>query len=358
MDVQVSQLIPGYILTEDVFGKTKHPIMSKDTVLTSEHILILEKFSIGKVSVFKSSANRENLRPILPVKELVNEQTDNNQSFFKCYEYAISSYKNHFSQWQNNVPINMPSIREFLLPLIEYMDKVDIEVYQLHKYATKEDYFYHNGISVAILSAFLAKKLGYEKGEWIQIGLAGFLSNCGMAKIDSRILMKPGPLTYLEMEELKKHPTYSLRLVEPMSLIKEAVKVSIMQHHERLDGSGYPLGTVNKGIHLYAQIVGVCDTYIAMTSERLYQKRQSPFKAIDELKNLQFTKFNAKIVQTFIKQFINLSLGKKVELSNLQIGKITFIDERNPMSPLVLLEGSERLTSLEEEQALFINDFL
>lgn len=349
MELQTSQLIPGYILSEDVIGKTKHPIVKKNTSLTKEHIYVLERFSIKTVSISKSPRM---IQKSIEAREL------SKTSFNEKYEYAVTSYKEHFNQWQNNLPINMPSIREFLLPLLEFVDDIGMEVYQLYKYSAAKDYMYYHDVSVAILSAYLAKKMGYEKGEWIQIGMAGLLSNCGYTKLASTLFMKESPLTYAEREEVKKHPKHSLNLVKSLSLIKESVKIAILQHHERLDGSGYPLGILREKIHPYAQIVAVCDTYYAMTSKRIYEERHSPFQAIDELRNLQHSKFDAQIVQTFIKSFTQLSLGQKVTLSNFKVGKITFLSEEKPKYPIILLDDTETIISLEDEQNLLITDFL
>lgn len=358
MELQVSRLVPGYILTEDVIGKTKHPIIKKNTILKKEHILVLEKFLIKTVRISKSPIESRDLKVPHVIKELAEEDISRNISFKEKYEYAVTNYKEHFKQWQNNLPINMPSIRKFLLPLLEFVDDIGIEVYQLYKYSTAEDYIYYHDVSVAILSAYLAKKIGYEKGEWVQIGMAGFLSNCGNAKLASSLFIKDAPLTHIEKEDIKKHPKHSLNLVKSLSLIKESVKVAILQHHERLDGSGYPLGISRNKIHPYAQIVAVCDTYCAMTSKRIYEEKHSPFQAIDELRNLQHLKFDAQIVQTFIKSFIQLSLGQKVTLSNFKVGKITFLDEGKPKYPIILLEDTQTIISLEDEQNLLITDFV
>lgn len=360
MEIKVSQLVPGYILTKDVIGKTSYPIISKDTVLTNEHILILKKFLIRKVEVSKTFANDK----MSSGKSMTMEPTtkhqikDKRSSFYEDYDHALMKYKDHFKQWQNNIPINIPEIRKFLLPLIESSLDNEIVVFKLHQFTTKEDYHYHHGLSMSILSSFLARKMGFEKGESVQIGLAGFLSNAGMAKIDPDIIAKGDSLRYLEDQEIKKHPSYSYLLLQPIQIITESVKLAVLQHHERLDGSGYPLGLIGDKIHQYARIIAVCDTYHAMTNERLYQKRQSPFEVMDELKKNQFTKFDSHIVQTFIQSFMNLSLGEKVKLSNKQVGKITFINMENLTTPLILLEDEEEVISLKDKQTLSIIDFI
>jgi HD-GYP domain-containing protein (c-di-GMP phosphodiesterase class II) len=359
MEIKVSQLVPGCILTEDVIGKTRQPIISKDTVITSEHILILKRFLIHQVKVSTTLANGKSFG--VKVNEFLNEeQIKQNQklSFQEHYDHALIQSKHHFSQWQNNMPINIPEIRQFLLPLFESAEEIGIEVYKLYQHVTAEDYLYHHSISLGILSSFLARKVGYEKGESIQIGLAGFLSNVGMAKIDPRIITKGESLTETEKEEIKDHPKYSYLAVQSVQTITDAVKLAILQHHERLDGSGYPIGIIGDKIHKYARIVAICDTYNSMTSDRLYMKGKSSFKAMNELEKSQFGKLDLHITQVFVQSFVSYSLGEKVQLSNAQIGRITFIDRRTLTSPVILLEDNDEILSLEDHQNVSIVDFI
>src|SRR5690625_104816 len=362
MEIHVSQLVPGLILTKDVIGKTNHPIVSKDTVLTTKHILILKKFLVNKVEVSRKLSDGEKFKSNSITSESTNIHEENiNQdkksSFHEYYDYALIKYKDHFNQWKNNIPINIPEIRKFLLPLFETSIDNEMALLKLHQYTTKKEYLYHHSLSMGLLSFFLARKMGFEKGESIQVGLAGFLSNTGMAKIDPQIISKDDLLTYTEREEIKKHPSYSYLLVKPIQIIKESVKLAVLQHHERLDGSGYPLGLVNDKINQYARIIAVCDTYHAMTSERKHQKSQSPFKVMDELRKNQFTKFDSYVVQTFIQSFINLSLGERIKLSNNQVGKITFIDMENLNTALIMLENSGEIITLKDNQTISIIDF-
>lgn len=363
MEIHVSQLVPGCILTKDVTGKTNYPIISKDTVLTKEHISVLKKFLISKVEVSRTLANGRKFKAKAANIEPINEyqtsvSNDKKLSFHEYYDHALMKYKDHFNQWQNNIPINIPEVRKFLLPLIESSLNDEAIVFKLHQYTTKEDYLYHHSLAMSLLSSFLARKMGYEKGESIQVGLAGFLSDAGMAKVDPQIITKDSSLMYKEHEEIKKHPSYSYLLVQPINILTDAVKLAVVQHHERLDGSGYPLGLMDDKIHQYTRIIALCDTYHAMTSERLYQQNQSPFKVMDELRKNQFTKFDAQVVQTFIQGFMNLSLGEKVKLSNHQVGKITYIEIENLTTPLILLEDSEEVISLKDQKTLSIIDFV
>src|SRR5699024_8715608 len=93
----------------------------------------------------------------------INGDKDNKRSFHEYYHNALIKYKDHFNQWKNNIPINIPEIRKFLLPLFETFMENEIELFKLHHYTTPNDYLYHHSLSVGLLSSFLARKMGFEK---------------------------------------------------------------------------------------------------------------------------------------------------------------------------------------------------
>ncbi|MGF7015707.1 HD-GYP domain-containing protein [Ornithinibacillus bavariensis] len=364
MRVSPSQLVPGCILLRDVIGKTNRPIIPHKTVLTEEHIFILDKFLVDQVEVSERLENDSMYKPeerieSEPVEEKeIEANTQVSKLPFKDhYLYVVEEYKKLFDSWKRNLPINNFAVRNLILPLIDRMEDIASAVYTLHHFANKQDYFYHHSVSVSILSAYLGKKMGYSKGEWYQIGLAGLLSDVGMAKLGNFAFYKEGQLTDEEKLEIRNHPTFSYRMVEHIASIPYSVKLAVLQHHERMDGSGYPLGLSNEKIHRYARIIAVSDIYHAMTCERSYRKKQSPFKVIEELQKEQFSKIDPRVVQVFVDAIANFSIGTKVLLSNNQVGEIVFIEQNNPTRPIVRLENDEIIT-LSNSLSLFISEIL
>lgn len=360
MRVEPSQLVSGCVLLKDVNGKTKKPIVAKKTVLTDEHITILQKFLVETVDVSATLADGEPFRPEL--KRENNQQKSTGKlepgSFAVHYNKTMADYKKLFKNWQNNATIDIPAVRQVLIPFFNLVDNVGLQVYTLHQYANKTDYIFHHSVSVGVLSAFLAKKMGYEKGEWLQIGLAGALSDCGMARMDEAIAMKNSSLRFPEIEEIRKHPVYSYRMIEKVPAITQTVKLAVLQHHERMDGSGYPLGLTKAKIHNYSRIIAVCDMYHAMTCERLYKQKQSPFNAIEKLQNDRYTKLDHHAVQVFMDSFLNFLTGAKVKLSTTQTGEIVFIESQQPARPLVRLDDSGDILPLKDHPDIYIADIL
>ncbi|WP_156289948.1 HD-GYP domain-containing protein [Oceanobacillus salinisoli] len=355
MQVMPSQLVPGCILLKDVWGKTNHPIIPKNTVLLDIHIEILKAFLVDTVEVSTQLNNGELFEPESVDAASEEEQITGNQwdtdktksPFQNHYEEAVKGYKELFKSWQSGMSLDILHVRKLIIPLLERTEDIDEAVTLLHQYGKKEEYLYYHSVAVAILSSYLARKLGYSKGEWLQIGIAGLLSDSGMSRIDPKIVFKKGSLQQHELEEIKKHPTLSYRLVEQTSSLTAGVKLAIIQHHERFDGSGYPLGVPMDKIHKYAQIVGICDSYHAMTSERLYKAKQSPFKVIEELQKSEFTKFDSAIVHKFVSSIADFPIGTKVRLTNDQTGEIIFIEPSKPTRPIVKLDGTGEIISLQ-----------
>lgn len=366
MRVHPSQLTEGCILLEDVLGKSGRPIMRAKTELTEEHITILQKFLIESVQVSSKLADGMNYSPAevvqqektKPVEKEIYLEPDETRSFLAHYMQSVKEYKQIYSDWDNGIPIDISKVRKSIIPLLERIEELDLEIFTLYQYSTPLDYFYHHSVAVSLLSAFLGKKSGYRKGEWIQLGIAGYLSNAGMTRIDSALLKQEDPLTRKQLQDIKNHATYSYRMVENLTGLSKTSKLAILQHHERMDGSGYPLGLTREKIIMDAKIIGVCDTYHAMTSERLYKKRQSIFKTLDEILHEQYTKFDPAVVNQFILSFTKRIIGKTARLTNQQTGEIIYIDDDHPTRPIIKLHGSEEMVSLQMNPDLHIEEII
>lgn len=361
MQVSPSQLIPGCITIDDVYGKTHQPILPKSTTVTEQHIILLNKFLISKVVVSSKLANGNPFTPREAEEEVITDRKSvaeygQSDDFYTLYHKTVLLFKGLFTSWQGNSAIDISVVRRVIFPLIDKIEEESQELYYLYRYVTKEDYFYHHSVAKAVLSAYIAKKNNFN--DYRQVGLAGFLADCGMAKVDYDLVKKEGPLTSEEYEEIKKHPTYSYRLVENISSLPLKVKLGILQHHERLDGSGYPLGVQKDKIHSFAACIAIADMYHAMTSERYYQTGQSPFPVIEEILNEQFGKYDPILVHTFILNLLNLSIGTEVKLSDSRHAEILFIDEKNLLRPVVRLSDTNEIISLQERKDMNIEAVL
>lgn len=144
-------------------------------------------------------------------------------------------------------------------------------------------------------------------------------------------------------------------MVKDSPLIRTEMKLAILQHHERLDGSGYPRGDKQKNVLLHSQILALADVYHAMTSDRYYRSKESPFKVLQFLREEEFGKFDINLIDTLYHVIGKLSLGTEVKLSNGIKGVVIFIHQDAPFRPIVKLYDNESTLDLTKQRDITIN---
>ncbi|TFB21095.1 HD-GYP domain-containing protein [Filobacillus milosensis] len=363
MKVKPKQLVPGCLVTKDVMGKTVFPIVPKNTVIEPIHIKVLTDFQVPQIDVANRLVNGDPFQ----VEEVENtievepkEKEDNREewSFYEHYVYAVKETMNLFKNWKDQPRLDLKKIRQLIQPLVHIGESNSEVLMELHHYTDKNDYFYHHIVAVPVIASFIAKKLGVDSNERKQIALAAYLCDIGMLKEDVHLYKKDGVLTNQEYERVKRHPVLSYRLIEHEPYLNKSIKVAVLQHHERLDGSGYPVGVQHDKLHKYARIIAVSDMFHAMTSERIYRKKQSPFKVIEEMMNRQFGKLDMKIVKALVDSIVYFSNGTKVRLTNNEVGEIVFIDQKNPTRPMIKKVDNQEIIHLLEHNELYIEEVL
>jgi putative nucleotidyltransferase with HDIG domain len=163
----------------------------------------------------------------------------------------------------------------------------------------KDPYTAGHSVRVAEYSEKIARELKLNEYDIeLLINLAN-LHDLGKIQIDLSILNKPGKFNQEDWEEVKKHPVVGYDIVKEITFLKSEAK-SILYHHERIDGSGYPYGVKGEEIPLFAKILAVADSYDAMTTSRPYRNARSNSEAIIELKNNSGTQFDINVAGAMI----------------------------------------------------------
>ncbi|WP_282174265.1 HD-GYP domain-containing protein [Cytobacillus firmus] len=355
MRVPIQELREGCILSEDVFSLTNRPIISQKTVLTKELLDIMKIFLIEEAEVETTMVSGKSMTSAGNMDE-AEEAVESN--YINTFLKGVQHFKREFTSWQSGLPVDIAKIRNIMIPQIEQMEKNPSIIFSLHHLSTNEDYLYQHSVAVGMISAFIGKKLNLNKGEVVQLALGGCLADAGMAKINPSILHKSTTLNSEEFEEIKKHSTLSFKMVQNISLLRESTKIGIIQHHERLDGSGYPFGEQSSKINQAGRIIAAADAFHAMTSQRLYRRKQSPFKVLEMLIQDSFGKFDIPSIQALGSGIMTFSIGSLVKLSDGQTAEILFIEDKSPTRPLVKLLETGEIIHLEKNRQIFIDEVL
>ena len=183
-------------------------------------------------------------------------------------------------------PETVREAKEGLYEIVDCILADDEMATYLVKITDHDLYTYTHSVNVGILSLLLAKKhLGASNTHDLrELGVGFFLHDLGKTRIDPAILNKRGRLTEKEMLEVRKHPQYGFDMLREADHVSAESKIITLQHHEREDGSGYPNGLRGDEIHLYARICSLADVYDALTCDRPYRQKLSPFLALKLIK--------------------------------------------------------------------------
>ena len=350
-------------MAKNVFSDSNKLLAYKRTEVDQHIKEALQAFLVKEVEVENLLANGEVFQSQSKLGEKVqvigeSPKVIHTKSFHQLYMDAVQCYKRLFIDWQSGASLDIARIRQIILPLVGELEEHEGEIFKLYHYCKQEDYMYHHSISVALLSALLGKKLRYKQGDVNQIALTGLLCDCGMSKLATNIITKKVTLTEKEYHDIKQHPIHSYNLLKNIMSIQEGVKMGVLQHHERIDQSGYPLGVKGKQLHPYSKIVALADTYQAMVSVRPYRSKQSPFRVLEQITQDDFGKFDLSVVNELKKAIMNISVGTKVKLSNGFVAEIVFVDEQYPTRPMVKLESNGEIIALKDKRELFIEEII
>lgn len=169
--------------------------------------------------------------------------------------------------------------------------------------ATHDYYTHTHSINVAIYALSLGTFLGYKVELLKDLGEAALLHDLGKSKISSKIINKKGSLTKDEFETMKRHPVYGVSLGMRLGIKSKRILDGIKYHHEKKDGSGYPEGLSKDDIPIFAQIIGICDIFDALTSQRSYKNAMTSFEAIKLMKLEMKSSLNIKMLDKMILMF-------------------------------------------------------
>ncbi|WP_313801766.1 HD-GYP domain-containing protein [Sphingobium sp.] len=188
------------------------------------------------------------------------------------------------------------------------------------------EYLYLHALSVCALMIGLAQQLRLSPGEVQQAGLAGLLMDVGMGHVPQESWDKDSPLTPQEWEVVKSHTTLAHEFLALGGEMPESVLDVCLHHHERLDGSGYPHGLKGEEIGLFARMAAICDTYDAMTSNRIHRHGEDPSRALLMLNEAQ-TLYDPEIFQAFQRAVGIYPIGSLVRLRS---HRLAIVVDQNP----------------------------
>ena len=251
----------------------------------------------------------------------------------RLYQQTLSTYKVVMQRIKEGEVPDKKVIAELITPFVGETESKRNAADFLGYLQGKGEYLIQHSIQVGVLAMFLARWREFPEQEILEVAVAGTIHDIGKYRVADEILNKPGPLNKREMAEVKKHSLYGYELLKDAEDFSDDIKLGVLQHHEREDGSGYPQGLQDGEIHPYAKILAIVDVFQAMITDKVYSKKVNPFYALDFLLK-SISQFDTEMVFTFTNKMLDYYAGGRVVLNTGENGTVVYINKdyiRHPM---------------------------
>lgn len=394
--VRVSELVPGLTTAEDVYSFNNQLVVEKGTVLDDDIITRLEYHSVLSIRVMEDDASVNDytsyssiLEGLEGIEELfsdksepapqssTSEAVDNfaQTSSELSYSDRIKSTK-RFMEFQKTFVANSEALKGNLHDIIE-KNSINTGVLlqsvsslitsgtttigmfdMLHNMRTFDDLTYVHSMSVALICNIFGRWLKLNDEDIKALTLAGLLHDIGKIAIPEAIVKKPSKLTNDEYKRMKQHTVEGYKILKNLP-IDSRIKDAALLHHERYDGTGYPLGTTGDKVSEFAKIVAIADVYDAMTAARVYRGPMCPFKVIAIFEEEGLQKYDSKYILLFLQQIGQTYLNNSVRLNDGRVGTVVLIHDNYVSRPLIKLSDGSFVDLIDvNRDQLYIEDFV
>ncbi|SHH63938.1 HDIG domain-containing protein [Caloranaerobacter azorensis DSM 13643] len=325
--IKIDDVMPGMVLVEDIEDlNTGNILLKSGTVLNKKNILHLKNMNINYLNVLEITGE---------IKE-VNQ--DKQKSFIDKYDNLAKKTKKVLKDVKLGKKIIISEISDEVNDIIDEITSSNNILSRLRQIEESDDYTFQHSLTVCMLSIMLGKWLGYTWRELKQLALSGLFHDIGKLRVSRDIIEKPSRLNEMEFNIVKKHTIFGYNILMETVGISQNTALGALQHHEREDGSGYPLRLKSDKIHEFGKIIAVCDIFNAMTSKRIYEDKKSPFKVAELISENRFGVLDARISTVFLDNISKFYVGNLVKLSNGVIGEIVYVNKNIPTRPVVRVE--------------------
>lgn len=301
----LSQVEPGMKLAKDVILNDGRLLLLAGFIIKPLYVRKLEAFNVADITVEDG--------PFSPISE--NEEE-------KVYYHAKSTVKKIFTLVREGGQADMLEVEDAVRKILDNVISNENIMLQLTGIKDIDNYTFLHSVDVCIYSTIIGKKLGYSDEHLMSLGMGSILHDIGKCKVPINILQKPCSLTDDEASVMHLHSVYGYEIIRNIFGMNAKIARIAFQHHEKWNGSGYPLGITETSIDPLSRIVSLADVYDALTSDRVYKKRTLPHIAAEYIKRNSGTLFDPYIVDLFVESIAAYGNGTLVLLNTGEVGTI------------------------------------
>lgn len=330
----INKLKPGMVTAQSIYNQKGANYLTRGTKLSRQYINSLRKIGISKVTITSLDPDF----PLAPPEDIIKEETR---------VTAIHQVFDTYCRLQQNDQLDIPPLLSTSESIIEDLIQKPENLVQITDIRLYDDYTFAHSVNVAALSAMLGLLCHYSKKDLMTLTAGALLHDIGKLDVSLKILNKTTALSDDEFTLIRHHPEWGyLRLIntKDSNLNMKAIADIAYQHHEHLDGHGYPNHLVEEQISEFARIVAITDVYDALTTQRPYKKAYSPHIAYKIMTKCSGKQFDPLLLDLFFNHVALFPVGTVLRTSlGFAIVKSTTIGMTRYPKVILFTDSNRRL---------------
>lgn len=331
--ISIENIKKNMRLAKSVYTADGNVLLVEGARLTDERIERLRQFGVSTLYIANKWVGE------IEVDNLITIQTKNE---------ATKIAKQIVANIRQNLPIPGERVDQVISDLIDELFLNRHITFNLIEIRAMNDYLFSHSVTVCVLSLMTGIALNYNYSKLRILGVGAILHDIGKAKIPLEILNKSGKLTTDEYAVIQKHSQIGYDILKECNDIESISAVVALQHHERLNGSGYPLGLKGTAINEFARITALADVYDAMSSDRVYRKRLLSQEVIEYLRDQERILFDPELSRAFLQNIVPFPIGSMVLLNSGEKGIVIKLNKYFPARPVVKIIFGQNDQLLDE----------
>lgn len=327
--ISINRCQPGERLAKPIYNSNGVTLIGAGVELTQNMLLHLEKMNVTAIYIEDKGTHD------IVVEDIVSPETL--RETLQLIVTTFESFRSDPTKWTRKIG-DQSLGRQFKKVMRAIIDEISANGAAMNLLGSAcgvDNYIFAHSFHVTLYSTSLGIKMGYNESQLMELGIGAMLHDIGKMVIPQELLLKPGKLTADEMNEMKKHTEYGFDLLREQEEISLLSAHCAYQHHERLDGSGYPRGLTDEQIHPYAKIIAVCDVFDALTSRRSYREGMLPHQALELIFSGAGILYDREVVERFRDTIALYPIGLSVVLNTGEEAVVVAYNQGIPSRPVV-----------------------
>jgi HD-GYP domain-containing protein (c-di-GMP phosphodiesterase class II) len=332
---------PGMRLAKNIYNDDGMVLLAVNVELTQRLLDRLFSYGIDYIYIEDARTN-----------DIIQQDVIQDETRSKAVIEIRNTFKKVMEDSNKRGAVNYYDIgrnfRDVMKMIIDDLSAHDGAMVMLNNMNVKDNYLFQHSVNVSIYAIMLGISYGYSRDKLETLGLGALLHDIGKTKVPLGILRKPSQLTPDEFKEMKNHTTYGFNLLKDEPNIPLLSAHCALQHHERINGSGYPRGIQGGEINEFARWIGLVDSYDAMTTTRVYRRPLLPHEAMEQLFAGSGTMYDQSQIALFRDKIAIYPLGITVRLNTGEYGIVSKLNMSVPHRPTIRVLQDEAGTVLKE----------